>query len=86
MATFKKHKEASNKFHEDIADRSYEAVQSIGETLKKVGGEMAGDETKQKPGSIFADAIIGIAKAHAKFREGALDAASKALKTVREDD
>jgi hypothetical protein len=85
MATFQKHKDASNQFHKDIADRSYEAVKSIGETLKTVGTKMNGDENTEKPGSILADAIVGIANAHAQFREGALDAASKAVKAVRED-
>ncbi|HVZ73605.1 MAG TPA: hypothetical protein VHJ20_14600 [Polyangia bacterium] len=86
MATFKKHKDASNKFYEAMADQNYKAVKSVGATLQKVGERLAGKEDVEKPGSILADFIVDLADTHAKFREAALDAASKAIRAVREDD
>jgi hypothetical protein len=83
MATFEKHKEASNRFHKEMAESGHQALQDLGQTLKKVGEQLAGEEDEQEPGRILADAVLGVSEAHSAFRERALNAAATAVRTLR---
>jgi hypothetical protein len=84
MPTFKQIKEATDGFQKGIAESGHAAVLSFGRTLTNIGARLAApDEQKEEPDEILADAIVGAARAHVTFREGALDAASGAVKALR---
>jgi hypothetical protein len=83
MASFKKHVDASEEFQRKIADSGLEALKKLGESLQVVGKRVATGQAEESPSHVLADAVLGIAEAHAAFRDGALEAATKALKTLR---
>jgi hypothetical protein len=83
MPTFEKHKDASTRLQEGIADSSYDALKDLGATLKTIGAKLAGDHAIEQPRVILADAIVSVASVHARFRERALDAVAKALQIVK---
>jgi hypothetical protein len=83
MATLKTHKDASVALHETVADSGIEALKKVGQTLKDVGEQLSDGQDEVRPGQLVVGALLGIAEAHAKFRDGTLDAVSKALKTIR---
>jgi hypothetical protein len=83
MATFEKHKQASNQFHEDMAESGQQALKGLGETLKDIGTRLAGREDLEDAGAIVADAVLGVSEVHAGFRERALNAAAAAVRTLR---
>jgi hypothetical protein len=84
MATFHKHRDASDRFHEDMGKASDTAIQAIGEVLRSVGRSLGRDQGAESPEAIVADAAVGVGQTHADFHERALDAMARAVKKLRE--
>jgi hypothetical protein len=84
MSTFDKHRKASNGFQRSVSNAGLDAVKQVGRTLERAGRRLADDHAVEEPRQIFVDVVLGIAKAHARLREEAAKAASRALKIVRQ--
>ncbi len=83
MATFDKHKEAADEFQTKMAESGLKALKKLGESLQDVGKKLANGQEKEDPAHVLADAILGAGRAHAQLRDGAIEAATAALKKVR---
>ena len=65
MATFDKHRAASDQFHRDMATAADKAILSIGQVLQDVGGKLKHPVKADAEGAA-ADVVVGTADTHAK--------------------